>query len=140
MLPNPEPSAPEPAPVSTVFLVTTTVATPEDARRLAQAVLQARLAACVQVLPITSHYRWQGALHEDAEQRIDCKTTAAAVAPLLALLRAQHPYTLAQLVAQPLQASADYARWVAEEVADQGAQEPAENRQVIGPLPPGPDA
>ncbi len=98
-------------------LVTTTVATPADARRLAQAAVQARLAACVQVQAITSHYRWQGALHEEAEQRLDCKTTAQAVPALLTLLRAQHPYTVPELVVQPLQASADYARWVAQEVA-----------------------
>lgn len=99
-------------------LVTTTVATPADARRLAQAVLQARLAACVQVQAITSHYHWQGALHEEAEQRLDCKTTAQAVPALLALLRAQHPYTLPELVVQPLQASGDYAQWVVAAVAE----------------------
>lgn len=97
-------------------LVTTTVATPPDARRLAQAVLHARLAACVQVQAITSHYRWQDALHEEPEQRLDCKTTAQAVPALLALLRAQHPYDLPELVVQPLQASADYAQWVVREV------------------------
>ena len=45
-----------------------------DARRLAQAVVQARLAACVQVQSITSHYHWQGALQEAAEWRLACKT------------------------------------------------------------------
>ena len=70
-----------------VCAVTTTVATPEDARRLAQAVLQQRLAACVQVEPITSHYRWQGALHEEAEWRLVCKTVAGSVAGLLQLLQ-----------------------------------------------------
>lgn len=94
-------------------LVTTTVATPADARCLAHAVLQARLAACVQVHAITSHYHWQGALHEASEQRLDCKTTAQAVPALLALLRARHPYELPELVVLPLQASADYAQWVA---------------------------
>ena len=69
-----------------VCAVTTTVATPEDARRLAQAVLQQRLAACVQVEPITSHYRWQGALHEEAEWRLVCKTVAGSVAGLLQLV------------------------------------------------------
>ncbi len=97
--------------------VTTTVATPEDARRLAQGVLAERLAACVQVEPITSHYRWEGALHEDPEWRLVCKTTPQAVPALLALLKAQHPYTLPQLVVQPAQASAEYAEWVRQEVA-----------------------
>lgn len=111
--------------LSELALVTTTVATPADAQCLAQAVLQARLAACVQVQAITAHYRWQGALHADAEQRLDCKTTVQAVPALLALLRAQHPYDLPELVVQPLQASADYAQWVVaalEPAQEQAAQ------------------
>ncbi|OYW19956.1 MAG: cytochrome C biogenesis protein, partial [Burkholderiales bacterium 12-64-5] len=74
-----------------------------------------RLAACVQVEPITSHYRWQGALHEEAEWRLVCKTVARSVAGLLQLLQAQHPYELPQLLVQPLQASAAYADWVRQE-------------------------
>lgn len=98
--------------------VSTTVATADDARRLARAVLARRLAACVQVEPIISHYRWQGALHEEGEQRLVCKTTAAAVPALLALLREEHPYELPQLVVQPLQATKDYADWVRQETQD----------------------
>ena len=101
-------------------LVTTTVATPADARRLAQAVLQERLAACVQVQAVTSHYRWQGALHEEPEQRLDCKTTVQAVPALLALLRAQHPYDLPELVVQSLRATAEYADWVLQETKPLG--------------------
>lgn len=97
--------------------VTTTVGTVEDARRLAQAVLQQRLAACVQVEAITSHYRWEGAMHEEKELRLVCKTLPGAVPALLVLLRAQHPYELPQLVVQPLQASVEYARWVGQEIA-----------------------
>ena len=95
--------------------VTTTVGTAKDARRLAQAVLVQRLAACVQIEAITSHYRWEGALHEDGEWRLVCKTVPQAVDGLFALLQAQHPYTLPQLVVQPLQASAAYADWVRQE-------------------------
>lgn len=99
----------------TLKAVTTTVGTAEDARRLAQAVLAQRLAACVQIEAITSHYRWEGALHEDGEWRLVCKTVPQAVDGLFALLQAQHPYTLPQLVVQPLQASAAYADWVRQE-------------------------
>ncbi len=101
-----------------IILVTTTVATEAEARRLAQSVLQARLAACVQVEPITAHFRWQGALQEDRELRVACKTMPRAVPALLALLRAQHPYTLPQLAVQPLQASVEYGGWVDAQMAD----------------------
>ena len=98
-------------------LVTTTVASAADARRLAQAVVQARLAACVQVQSITSHYHWQGALQEDQEWRLVCKTLPRATGALLALLESLHPYTLPQLVVQTLQATPAYVRWVEGEVA-----------------------
>jgi periplasmic divalent cation tolerance protein len=100
-----------------ILVVTTTVATEAEARRLAQLVLQARLAACVQVEPITAHFRWQGALQEDREFRLACKTAPRAINPLLALLRAQHPYALPQLVVQAVQGSAEYADWVEAQVA-----------------------
>lgn len=107
----------EPTVLRDILVVTTTVATDAEARRLAQLVLHARLAACVQVEPITAHFRWQGALQEDREFRLVCKTAPRALHPLLALLRAQHPYALPQLAVQALQGSAEYADWVDAEVA-----------------------
>lgn len=96
--------------------VTTTVATAEEACKLAQAVLQHHLAACVQVEAVVSHYHWEGTLHEESEHRLVCKTLPAAVPALLGLLRAQHPYELPELVVQPLRATAEYADWVRQEV------------------------
>ncbi|ART55891.1 cytochrome C biogenesis protein [Acidovorax carolinensis] len=97
-------------------MVTTTVASAADARRLAQAIVQARLAACVQVEVITSHYHWQGALQEGQEWRLVCKTLPRATGALLALLESLHPYTVPQLVVQTLQATPAYVRWVDGEV------------------------
>ena len=98
--------------------VTTTVATAQEARRLAQAVLQQHLAACVQIEVIVSHYHWEGSLHEESEHRLVCKTLPAAVPALLGLLRAQHPYEVPQLLTQAMEAEADYAQWVAGQVDD----------------------
>lgn len=106
----------EPTALCEIAVVTTTVATEAEARRLAQLVLQARLAACVQVEPITAYFRWQGAMQEDREFRLVCKTAPRAVHPLLALVRAHHPYALPQLVAQALQSSVEYAEWVQAQV------------------------
>lgn len=102
----------EPYAFHEIGMVTTTVATEAEARRMAQAVLQARQAACVQVEPITSHFRWQGALQEDREWRVTCKTAADSMEPLMRLLKSIHPYAVPQLVAQRLLASCDYGRWV----------------------------
>ena len=107
----------EPTALCEIAVVTTTVATDAEARRLAQLVLQARLAACVQVEPITAYFRWQGAMQEDREFRVVCKTAPRALHLLLALVRAHHPYALPQLVVQALQGSAEYAEWVDAQVA-----------------------
>ncbi len=97
-------------------IVTTTVASAEDARRLAAQAVQRRLAACVQVEPVTSHYGWEGRLCEEAEWRLSCKTLAPAAVGLRAWLRAQHPYAVPQLLTHTVQAEADYAAWVAQQV------------------------
>lgn len=107
-----------------IAMVTTTVASEAEARQLAQGVIGAHLAACVQVEPITSHYRWDGAVQEEREQRVVCKTLPAAVPALLAWLQAHHPYTLPQLVVQPLAATPAYGGWVAEQLAPPSATAP----------------
>ena len=98
-------------------VVTTTVADPETARRLAQGAVHARLAACVQVEAIASHYVWAGAEHADPEWRLVCKTLPHTAAALRAWLRAQHPYEVPQLLTHEVQAEADYAAWVAQQVS-----------------------
>ena len=97
-------------------VVTTTVASVADAQRLASGAVQARLAACVQVEAIASHYVWQGTQHEDAEWRLVCKTLPRAAPALRAWLRAQHPYEVPQLLSHNVEAEADYAQWVAQQV------------------------
>jgi len=99
-----------------IAIVTTTVASAADAQRLAAGCVQARLAACVQVEAITSHYVWQGARHEDAEWRLVCKTLPQAAGALRDWLRAQHPYEVPQLLTHGAEADADYAAWVAQQV------------------------
>lgn len=99
-----------------IAVVTTTVATAADAERLSAQAVQARVAACVQVEAITSHYVWQGAQHADAEWRLVCKTLPWAAATLCAWLRAHHPYEVPQLLTHAVEAEADYVQWVAQQV------------------------
>lgn len=97
-----------------VLLVLTTVGTGTDAAALARTLVEERLAACVNVLPVmTSVYRWKGGIEEDREQQIVIKTTAARLAALEARLAALHPYELPEfLVLQVDQGSAAYLAWV----------------------------
>ncbi|WP_024537271.1 divalent-cation tolerance protein CutA [Comamonas badia] len=100
-----------------ITLVTTTVGSAEDAERLAGAAVARRLAACVQVLPVQSHYRWQGVLRHEAEWRLECKTVPERTGALIALLQRLHPYALPELVIHSLRADSAYAAWVAQETA-----------------------
>ena len=101
-----------------ICIVTTTVASAEDARRLAQSMLQSRLAACAQTEPITSHYVWNKTLHEDSEWRVVFKTPPDALPRLARRLRAEHSYEVPQLLVRTEQCLGDYAQWVRDSVDD----------------------
>ena len=101
-------------PVDGVLLVVTTVGNVEQARTLARAMVEQRLAACAQIEAIESFYRWHGAVEHDAEQRVLFKTRPDGYAALEAAIRAQHPYELPAIHAiAAAHAFAPYAAWVA---------------------------
>lgn len=98
-----------------LLAVFTTVATREQADALARAAVEQRLAACVQVEPVHSSYRWQGAVVSEPELRLMFKTSRGRYAALEALLRERHPYELPAVFALPVaEASPAYAAWVAD--------------------------
>ena len=100
-----------------LLLVLTTLATQSDAQALARAMVEQRLAACAQIQPIESIYRWQGAVQQEPEWRLLLKTTAARYPALQAALRARHPYELPAIAALPCShALPEFAHWVAAEV------------------------
>ena len=101
-----------------ILSLTTTVGSLEDADRLARALVEQRLAACVQVDEgVRSHYRWQGALCAEAEVRLTVKSLPALLPRLQAFMSEQHPYEVPQLLWQTMAASPAYGEWVAAEVA-----------------------
>ena len=101
-----------------ILSLVTTVGSEEDARRLASALVERRLAACVQLeRGVESHYRWQGKVCVDAEVRLTVKSMPERLDALQAFFAAEHPYDLPQLVWQLDRASAAYAAWVREEVS-----------------------
>lgn len=81
---------------------------------LAQALVEARLAACVQVLPgVRSVYRWQDRVEHDEESLLLAKTTDARFEELKTFVLAHHPYELPEIVAVPVaSAHAPYLAWV----------------------------
>ncbi|MBW8269437.1 divalent-cation tolerance protein CutA [Caldovatus aquaticus] len=102
-----------------VLWVYVTAADAEEARRIGRALVEERLAACVNVLPgHTAIYRWQGRLEEAAEAAFVAKTTAARFAALRARIRALHSYTLPCILALPAACGdAEFLAWVRAETA-----------------------
>lgn len=105
-----------PAPV---VQVTTTTPSEADADRIAAALLDAGLAACVQIDgPITSRYRWQGAIEHATEWRCVAKTTAALAEPAVAAIVAAHPYDVPEVLVTVVADGHDpYLAWVGSEVS-----------------------
>ena len=91
----------------------TTVATPEDAARLARGAIDSHLAACVQVEgPVTSHYRWEGRREETPEYRLMFKFLPEQAAGLEAWILAGHPYATPEwVVVRAERVSEKYLSW-----------------------------
>jgi periplasmic divalent cation tolerance protein len=88
------------------------------AQRIARALVDERLAACVNVVPgVRSIYRWEGAVHDDGELLLIVKTTQALLPALAERLAVLHPYARPELVAiAPSGGSERYFDWVRAEV------------------------
>jgi periplasmic divalent cation tolerance protein len=102
----------------TPVLATTTTAAIEDARKIARGLVEAKLAACVQIVePITSIYRWQGAVEEEREILLLIKSTQDRIPNIANLLSQLHSYEVPELVATPIVGgSAAYLSWLQENV------------------------
>ena len=98
-------------------LVLTTVGADFDARALAHALVEARLAACVNIIPaIHSVYRWEGRVADDAEQLLLIKTSSERIDELRAELFKRHPYEVPEFVVIAIDQTSDaYGKWLLEQ-------------------------
>lgn len=107
-------------PADTVHLLLTTCPDADSAARIAHALVEERLAACVTRLPgAVSSYRWQGRVEQAQEVQLLAKTTATRLDAAIARLQALHPYDLPEIVA--VQAAAGlpaYLDWVRAETTE----------------------
>jgi periplasmic divalent cation tolerance protein len=101
------------------LLVLTNVPDATVADRIATALVEQRLVACVNVLaPCQSVYRWQGSVQRDTELPLLIKTTAERYPEVEAAIRALHPYELPEIVAVDIvHGLPGYLAWVAAESA-----------------------
>ncbi len=91
----------------------TTLPTPEDARRIARLLVEEKLAACVQILPIESVYRWEGKVQAEGELLLFIKTRTALFDAAMARVKAEHPYTVPEIVGFPFTAGHQpYLDWI----------------------------
>jgi periplasmic divalent cation tolerance protein len=105
------------------IVVLTTCAAEADAERLARALVEGRLAACVNVVPgVRSFYRWKGEVDSGVEFLLIVKTSRELFPALRAEMERLHPYELPELLALPVVAGAEnYLSWF--QAGLRGAQE-----------------
>jgi periplasmic divalent cation tolerance protein len=101
-----------------VLVVLVTAPSPEVAASLARALVEARLAACGNVLPgVRSIYRWEGKVCDEPETLLVLKTTRGRLEALRDEVLRRHPYQVPEVVALPVEGGSEgYLAWVREQV------------------------
>jgi periplasmic divalent cation tolerance protein len=94
-------------------LILVTASSLEEARMIARAILEQRLAACVNILPgVESHYWWQGKLESASEVMLVIKSSAETFEALAALVKEKHSYQCPEIVAvSPQEIAPAYRKW-----------------------------
>lgn len=83
---------------------------------MARQLVEARLAACVQSIPIRSTYRWKGKIEHSRETLLLAKTRRSHERQMVAFIRRHHPYELPEVVAVPIVGGLpNYLQWIANE-------------------------
>ena len=106
-----------------IVIVLTTLPADMDPAVLARQLVGERLAACVSAAaPMTSIYRWEGAIQEESERQLVIKTSAARLEALQTRLHELHPYQVPEFIVVPTAgASSKYAQWVDDAVTQDEA-------------------
>ena len=96
----------------------TTLPGKEQAQALARMLVEEKLAACVQLMPIESFYRWEGKVQNEGEILLLIKTRTALFETAIARIKAMHPYTVPEIVGLPFSAGhRPYLDWIDDSVS-----------------------
>jgi len=97
-------------------IVLTTVGSEDEARKIAEHLVETQLAACVNIIPhVESVYRWQGKLESSREWLLLIKTSSERFPAARDAIRAMHSYELPECIAINIEdGSPDYLEWLAE--------------------------
>jgi len=101
-----------------ILVVVTSLPNLELAKNLAKSLVDAQLAACVQIQEgVTSFYRWEGKVCEEQEVLLSAKTTNEKWQEISIFIQSAHPYDLPEILAfTPAQHDEQYGKWVQSEV------------------------
>lgn len=99
------------------IIVFSTCGTSRQAHTIATNLIESRLAACVNLLPVTSRYRWKGKVRSDREIMLIIKTNARCFAKLKRKILALHDYELPEIIALPIaKGHRPYLEWIDNEL------------------------
>jgi periplasmic divalent cation tolerance protein len=102
-------------------VVTTTVDNEESAQLITDALLEPRLAACVQATMIHSAFWWKGEIERAEEIRLQAKAPVANTEALITAIQSVHPYETPEIVVTPILAgNPAYLQWIEEETVEPG--------------------
>lgn len=90
----------------------------ESARKLGRSIVELKLAACVNIVSqVESIYKWEGEISEDSEYLLMIKTRTSRIDDLSKFIRENHPYSVAEVIALPIQnGNPPYLDWIAQTV------------------------
>jgi periplasmic divalent cation tolerance protein len=99
-------------------VILVTASSLEEARKITAVLLDKRKAACVNILPqVHSSFWWQGKIDKAEESLLVIKTTASATQAVIELVKANHSYTVPEIIALPIVGgNPDYLDWINREV------------------------
>ncbi len=106
--------------MSKSFLVLSTIDTQQEAERIAQRLVEERLAACVNIVPkITSIYIWKKALERATEHLMLMKTAEDRLSSLIHRIKELHPYEVPEVIALPIEdGDSTYLEWIHSETRE----------------------
>jgi periplasmic divalent cation tolerance protein len=98
----------------TDFVIVFCTASPDESERIAKTLIEGGLAACVNVSPVRSYYRWEGELCDDEEDLLVIKTEKSMIGKIIERIKEIHSYDLPEIIAIPITDGYEkYLEWVA---------------------------